>query len=117
MKMYTALVAVVASLLTFAAARQLQATTAKVTFYDNSNYGGGGQSFSASVPDTGCGPCTDLNFVSTNSWESYTSNAVSTIHLYDHHDCDGKDSGPLPAKEGMITGSLEDSVDSFRLCA
>ena len=60
MKMYTALVAVVASLLTFAAARQLQATTAKVTFYDNSNYGGGGQSFSASVPDTGCGPCTDL---------------------------------------------------------
>ena len=60
MKMSIALVALVASLLTFAAARQLQSTTAKVTFYDNSNYGGGGQSFDAIVPDTGCGPCTEL---------------------------------------------------------
>ena len=60
MKVNTALVALVASLLTFAAARQLQSTTARVTFYDNSNYGGGGQSFDATVPDTGCGPCTEL---------------------------------------------------------
>ena len=37
------------------------------------------------------------NFVSTNSWESYTSNAVSTIHLYDHHDCDGECASFLPA--------------------
>ena len=30
------------------------------------------------------------NFVRTNSWESYTSNAGVTIHLYDGHFCTGE---------------------------
>lgn len=30
------------------------------------------------------------NFVRTNSWESYTSNAGSTLHLYDGHFCTGE---------------------------
>ena len=54
-------IALVASLLTVVAARHvLQSTTARVTFYDNSHYSGGGQAFDAAVPATGCGPCTDL---------------------------------------------------------
>ncbi|CAL5225659.1 g8518 [Coccomyxa viridis] len=118
MKTNVALVALVASLLTIAAGRQLlQSGTARVTFFDNGNYSGGGQAFSTDVPATGCGSCENLNFVRTNSWESYTSNAGTIIHLYDGHFCTGKDSGPLPAKEGKITGSLSDSVDSFRVCA
>ena len=55
------IVALVASLFTVAAARQLlQSTTARVTFFDNSNYSGGGQEFDANVPATGCGNCEDL---------------------------------------------------------
>ena len=30
------------------------------------------------------------NFVRTNSWESYTSNAGTTLHLYDGHFCTGE---------------------------
>lgn len=54
-------VALLASLFTVAAARQLlQSTTARVTFFDNRNYSGGGQEFDATVPATGCGSCEDL---------------------------------------------------------
>ncbi len=54
-------IALVASLLTVVAGRRpLQTTTARVTFFDNSNYSGGGQAFYADVPATGCGSCTDL---------------------------------------------------------
>ena len=61
MKMNVALVALVASLLTIAASRQLlQSGTARVTFFDNGNYSGGGQAFSTDVPATGCGGCENL---------------------------------------------------------
>ena len=30
------------------------------------------------------------NFVRTNSWESYTSNAGTSLHLYDGHFCTGE---------------------------
>ncbi|CAL8467389.1 g6926 [Coccomyxa elongata] len=107
-----------AAITSVCAARELQqATTGRVTFFDNTNFSGGGQAFEANVPATGCGDCKDLNFVRTNSWESYTSNAGSTIVLYDGHFCTGTNSGNLPAKQGPIRGSLSDSVDSFRLCA
>lgn len=61
MKTNVALVALVASLLTIAAGRQLlQSGTARVTFFDNGNYSGGGQAFSTDVPATGCGSCENL---------------------------------------------------------
>lgn len=55
---YAILFAAIASV---CAARQLQqSTTGRVTFFDNTNYSGGGQAFQANVPATGCGDCTDL---------------------------------------------------------
>lgn len=112
---YAILFAAIASV---CAARELQqATTGRVVFFDNPGYSGGGQAFEANVPGSGCGDCKDLNFVGFNSWESFTSNAGNTIILYDGHFCGGQNSGQIPAKQGVIRGSLEDSVDSFRLCA
>ena len=61
MKTSIAIVALVASLLTIVAGRQLlQSGTARVTFFDNGNYSGGGQAFSTDVPATGCGSCENL---------------------------------------------------------
>ncbi|KAK9909305.1 hypothetical protein WJX75_000247 [Coccomyxa subellipsoidea] len=115
--MKTVHVVLFAALATLCAARELkQATTGRVTFFDNTNYSGGGQAFEARVPASGCGDCNDLNFVRTNSWESYISNAGTYIVLYNGHFCTGTNSGNLPAKQGPIRGSLSDSVDSFKLC-
>ena len=64
MKMNITIVALVASLLTIAAARELKQSTtngtARVTFFDNGNYSGGGQAFSTDVPATGCGGSENL---------------------------------------------------------
>ena len=58
------------------------------------------------------------NFVRTNSWESYTSNAGTTIHLYDGHFCQGEcTNSPLVTldiarehlKQGILPKSLHDS--------
>lgn len=89
----------------------------QAVFFDNKDYSGGSQTFPANVPAKGCSPCTELNYIRTNSWESYVTSGGSTITLYDGHGCKGKDSGPLPANRGVITGTLADSVDSFIVCA
>lgn len=50
-----------AAIASVSAARELQqATTGRVTFFDNTNFSGGGQAFEANVPATGCGDCKDL---------------------------------------------------------
>jgi hypothetical protein len=59
--MKTVHVVLFAALATLCAARELkQATTGRVTFFDNTNYSGGGQAFEARVPASGCGDCNDL---------------------------------------------------------
>ena len=67
MKTKIMLFALAAALLAISSARDLQqaatpaaATTARVTFFDNGDYSGGGQAFSANVPATGCGDCSNL---------------------------------------------------------
>ncbi|DBB08381.1 TPA: hypothetical protein ACH3X3_008540 [Trebouxia sp. C0006] len=57
------------------------------------------------------------NYVKFNSWESYVSSGGSAIILFDGHGCSGKTSGKVPADQGVIQGTLSNSVDSFMLYA
>ena len=49
--------------------------------------------------------CVLQNFVRTNSWESYTSNAGTTIHLYDGHFCQGQFTNSLRVALGLHSES------------
>ncbi|DBA94879.1 hypothetical protein WJX77_001749 [Trebouxia sp. C0004] len=89
----------------------------QVIFFDSKDYSGGSQDFPVTLPATGCTPCTELNYVRTNSWESYVSSGGSAIILFDGHGCSGKTSGRVPANQGVIQGTLSNSMDSFMLCA
>ena len=52
---------------------------------------GDSQPFSATLGKgaNGCSDCVELNFIGTNSWESYTSTLGNTLTLYDGHGCTG----------------------------
>ncbi|KAK9804593.1 hypothetical protein WJX73_004621 [Symbiochloris irregularis] len=100
--------------------RQLMANTSgyacQVTFFDDS-FSGGSQTFDATVPanSNGCSQCNNLNLIRTNSWESFLASCGDTINLYDDRNCGGT-TAALPARSGVIKGSLANSVDSFTLC-
>ncbi|DBA84482.1 TPA: hypothetical protein ACH3X1_006101 [Trebouxia sp. C0004] len=90
-------------------------TTTPVIMFDNKDYSGDSQNFPVAMPYNGCSPCTSLNLIKTNSWESYVAGNGTSIQLFDSRSCTGTTSGKV-ATWGVIQGTLADSVDSIILC-